>query len=221
MNSCNISYTSFSPSPLSVPSTMASTTYPLDSAPPFGLSQQYPILSPPPPTDISQTITVPVPLSISASDSTLRPRRPRRHFLAPYTIPSPSPPTPIAPATHHNHTPVVVPSNVYAPQTLPLHTPQPVSGFSPLSSLADASSTRLCPLKTDSPLSDPRTNSHLQPSILPDLPPSKTFPTPSELLSELTQRDASAPKEVIKKTRKRKSQPDMNNANDGYTPTDP
>ena len=88
-------------------------------------------------------------------------------------------------------------------------------------SLLNSSSTRLCPLKTDSPLSDPRANSHLQPSILPDLPPSKTFPTPSELLSELTQRDASAPKEEIKKTRKRKSQPDMNNANDGYTPTDP
>ncbi|TDL28733.1 hypothetical protein BD410DRAFT_834774 [Rickenella mellea] len=76
----------------------------------------------------------------------------------------------------------VIPSNVYAPQSLPLHSPQPLAFFSGAQSLHQSAAFH-----------ETEYSSH--PSTPPsaqwvDTPPN-TFPTPSELLNELASQNTS------------------------------
>lgn len=126
--------------------------------------------------------------------------------------------------------PAIIPNDVYAPQTLPLHVPQPVACFPPVSALdtdfdhlglspghGDAHECNDSPVSKDHLLSN-MSNLRFSAPSLP--PPINTFPTPSELLSELATHEFSSTKPT-KRLRKKKEYEDIALQVLGFIPTDP
>lgn len=135
------------------------------------------------------------------------------------------------------------PTEAYAPYSIPLHIPRPVAIFPPVSSLddnllRDASEPRVsneeafmrcipeeveCELAHASLHSSPSSQSqastglsilHTPPNDGVAAPPPNTFPTPSELLGEMTSRER-------RRRRKKRPQPDLSFQNLGFLATDP